>query len=286
MLPRLESLKVDGLRLAYREFVPAVLLSAAEALVSTDGAALPLAAAGLPRGSVLFIHGWGGAQDANDVRLARQLATDGFHCLTFDLAGHGRSEGRVEDFTVGQFLAQAVAAYDRLVAGISRIASRRVAASNVATASLGIPTYVCGSSFGAYLALLLSAQRPVAGLGLRVPANYPDEILNGPPLATYIASNSPREWRSQARGPAENRALAALAAFSGPVQLLAAGRDETIPCQTTENFISAARPGALEYHLLAEATHTLYAIPAMRREAYRLVRDWLLAQTGHPVVRA
>jgi uncharacterized protein len=262
LLPRLESLKVDGLRLAYREFVPAVPPSVAEALAPANGAALRLAAAGSPRGSVLFIHGWGGAQEANDVRLARQLAADGFHCLTFDLGGHGRSEGRVEEFTVGQFLAQAVAAYDRLVAG----------------AAINTPLYVCGSSFGAYLALLLSTHCRVAGLGLRVPANYPDEILNGPPVASYIASGASRDWRSQPCGPAENRALAALAAFAGPVQLLAAGRDETIPCQTTENFISAARPGALQYHLLVEATHTLYATPAMRREAYRLVREWLLAQ--------
>ena len=244
LLPALDNLEVEGLRLACRAFEPA----------------------GEARGAVLFIHGWGGAQDANDVRLARQLVADGFRCLTFDLAGHGRSEGRAEDFTVAQFLAQALAAYDQLAAST--------------------PAYVCGSSFGAYLALLLSTRRPVAGLSLRVPANYPDDIFAGPPVAAYIASHSPREWRSQARGPAENRALAALAAFSGPVQLLAAGRDETIPCQTTENFISAARPGALEYHLLAEATHTLYAIPAMRREAYRLVRHWLLAQTGHSVVRA
>ena len=256
MLPRLETIDVDGTPLAYRVFKPADQV----------------------RGAVLFIHGWGGAQDANDVRLARQLATDGFHCLTFDLAGHGRSEGRVEDFTVGQFLAQAVASYDRLAAGISRTAPREAAATNAAAASLGTPTYVCGSSFGAYLALLLSAQRPVAGLSLRVPANYPDEILNGPPVASYIASSSPREWRSTPRAVTDNRALAALAAFPGPVQLLAAGRDETIPCQTTENFISAARPGALQYHLLADATHTLYATPAMRREAYRLVREWLLAQ--------
>lgn len=268
LLPRLESLQVDGVRLAYRDFPPAVgpAVPRTAALALATDAALSGAAESSPRGSVLFIHGWGGAQDANDVRLARQLVADGFHCLTFDLAGHGRSEGRVEDFTVGQFLVQVVAAYDRLAAGT--------------------PPYVCGSSFGAYLALLLSAQRPVAGLGLRVPANYPDEILNGPPVATYIASGSPREWRSQPCGPAENRALAALASFAGPVQLLAAGRDETIPCQTTENFISAARPGALQYHLLAEATHTLYAIPAMRREAYRLVREWLLAQTGHAVARA
>ncbi len=244
LLPRLGTIDFDGTPLACRAFEPV----------------------GQVRGAVLFIHGWGGAQDANDVRLARQLVADGFRCLTFDLAGHGRSEGRVEDFTVAQFLAQALAAYDRL--------------------DVSTPPYVCGSSFGAYLALLLSTQRPVAGLGLRVPANYPDEILNGPPVATYIASGSPKAWRSTPRGPAGSRALAALAAFSGPVQLLAAGRDETIPCQTTENFISAARPGALQYHSLAEATHTLYAIPAMRREAYRLVREWLLAQTSHRVARA
>ncbi len=266
LLPGLDNLEVEGLRLACRAFEPA----------------------GAPRGAVLFIHGWGGAQDANDVRLARQLVADGFACLTFDLAGHGRSEGRAEDFTVAQFLAQTVAAYDLLVAetntaGVANAHSE--AAPDANTAAAGTPPYVCGSSFGAYLALLLSTQRPVAGLSLRVPANYPDDIFAGPAVAAYIASQSPREWRSQARGPAENRALAALAAFPGPVQLLAAGRDETIPCQTTENFISAARPGALQYHLLAEATHTLYAIPAMRREAYRLVRDWLLAQTGRSVAR-
>lgn len=268
LLPRLESLQVDGVSLAYRNFPPALgpAVPRAVALALATSAGLPSAAEASPRGSVLFIHGWGGAQDANDVRLARQLVADGFHCLTFDLAGHGRSEGRVEDFTVAQFLAQALAAYDRLDAGT--------------------PPYVCGSSFGAFLSLLLSTERPVAGLGLRVPANYPDEILNGPPVASYIASGTSREWRSQPCGPAENRALAALAAFAGPVQLLAAGRDETIPCQTTENFISAARPGALQYHSLAEATHTLYATPAMRREAYRLVREWLLAQTSHRVARA
>ena len=280
LLPRLENVEVAGVNLAYRLFTPSGAVGAGSA------ESAPSARRTAPRGTVLFIHGWGGAQDANDVRLARQLAADGFVCLTFDLAGHGRSGGRVEDFTVAQFLAQAVAAYDLLVATDVADTCAAGEAGGRSSAGPSTPPYVCGSSFGAYLALLLSAERPVAGLGLRVPANYPDSIFNGPPVAAYIASAAPREWRSQPCGPAENRALAALAAFAGPVQLLAAGRDETIPCQTTENFISAARPGALQYHLLAEATHTLYATPAMRREACRLVREWLLAQTGHAMARA
>ena len=210
------------------------------------------------RGAVLFIHGWGGAQDANDVRLARTLAQDGFACLTFDLAGHGRSAGNAAACTVADFLAQVRAACD----------------------ALGEPLpFVCGSSFGAYLALLLAAERPLRGISLRVPANYPDALLDGPPVAAYIAGGEARAFRERPLRPVENRALAALASFPGPVQLIAAGRDETIPCQTTENFISAARPGALQYHLLPEATHTVYAIPAMRREAYRLVRQWLLEAT-------
>ena len=97
LLPRLDRIEVAGVKLAYRLFGPQAV----------------------PRGAVLFIHGWGGAQDANDVRLARQLAAEGFVCLTFDLAGHGRSEGRVEDFTVAQFLEQAATVYDRLVASMA-----------------------------------------------------------------------------------------------------------------------------------------------------------------------
>lgn len=247
MLPRLDNLDVAGTRISYRRFPP----------VDRSRA---------PRGAVLFIHGWGGAQDANDVRLARMLAGDGFHCLTFDLAGHGRSEGDAARFTIAGFLMQVRAACDVLSDGPRHVPD-------------SAPPFVCGSSFGAYLALLLAAERPLRGVSLRVPANYPDAILDGPPVAAYIAGGEARGFREQPLAPAENRALAALAAFHGPVQLIAAGRDETIPCRTTENFISAARPGALQYHLLAEATHTVYAIPAMRREAYRLVRQWLLEAT-------
>lgn len=256
MPPRLEHLDSAGMRLAYRRFAPVQVTGGGDAV---DCPKTPLPTGHRPRGAVLFIHGWGGAQDANDVRLARALARDGFHCLTFDLAGHGRSGGDAAAFTINDFLHQVRLACD----------------------ALGDPLpFVCGSSFGAYLALLLAAERSLRGLSLRVPANYPDALFDGPPVAAYIAGGEARAFREQPLSPAENRALAALAAFPGPVQLLAAGRDETIPCRTTENFISATCPTALQYHLLDEATHTLYAIPAMRREAYRLVRQWLLEMTA------
>jgi hypothetical protein len=241
MMPPVKYLECDGRRVALRLFRPPERITP-------------------PRARVLFVHGWTGAQDANDVRLARVLARDGFLCLSFDLGGHGLSDGQLHDFTLEDFLAQTRAAYDWLADADDS----------------GCPIAVCGCSLGGYLSILLSRERPVSALSLRVPANYPDGIFAAPPVGQYIESGASRAWRSAPRSPAENRALAALRDFRGPVQLIAAGRDESIPLQTIRNFVAAAEPARLDYHLLEEATHTLYEIPAMGKLSFRLLRNWLL----------
>jgi len=242
MMPALEYLECDGQRIALRLFRPAQ-------------------ARATPRACVLFVHGWTGAQDANDVRLAQVLAREGFLCMSFDLGGHGESSGGLFDFTLEAFFAQTRAAFDRLANADAR----------------GSPIIVCGCSLGAYLSILLTQERPVAALSLRVPANYPDEIFCAPPVGRYIESGASRAWRSIERAADANRALAALRDFTGPVQLIAAGRDESIPLQTIRNFVAAAGAARLDYHLLDEATHTLYEIPAMGKLSFQLLRNWLLA---------
>ena len=241
MMPALEYLECDGQRIALRLFRPAH-------------------ARATPRACVLFVHGWTGAQDANDVRLARVLAREGFLCLSFDLGGHGESSGGLFDFTLEAFFAQTCAAFDCLQ-----------------RAGNGGPVVVCGCSLGGYLSILLTRERPVAALSLRVPANYPDEIFSAPPVGRYIESGASRAWRSIGRTADANRALAALRDFTGPVQLIAAGRDESIPLQTIRNFVAAAGEERLDYHLLDEATHTLYEIPAMGKLSFQLLRNWLRA---------
>jgi pimeloyl-ACP methyl ester carboxylesterase len=212
------------------------------------------------RPTVLFFHGWQGAQDANDVLLAAALAGDGFACMTFDLAGHGHSGGAAGQFTLADYLDQALSAHDFLLS--SGLAG---------TGDLCL----CGASLGSYLAARLSALRPVRAMSLRVPANYPDEIVDAELLGRYVQGPAPRIWREQPRAPADNRALAALRSFGGPLQIIAAGRDETIPWQTVKNFIAAAADTTLDLHVLPEATHVLYENEAMRAESFRLVRGWL-----------
>src|SRR5438128_3879132 len=103
---------------------------------------------------ILFLHGWAGSQD-NDLRRAQDIAALGCICLTFDLRGHGGTETLRQTITPEKNLEDALAAYDLLVA--------QPAVDKSAVA-------VVGSSYGAYLATILSILRPVKWLSLRAPS--------------------------------------------------------------------------------------------------------------------
>jgi pimeloyl-ACP methyl ester carboxylesterase len=66
--------------------------------------------------------------------LAGWCAQQGYACTRFDYSGHGRSEGRFEDGTIGAWLDEGLAVFDRLTAG---------------------PQILVGSSTGGYVALLM-----------------------------------------------------------------------------------------------------------------------------------
>src|SRR5215469_16998058 len=100
-------------------------------------------AAGAP--GVLFLHGWGGSQEQYRGR-ARAVAALGWVCLVVDLRGHVRSEWRREVVSREDHLCDCLAAYDRLVA-----------APGVDPSAVG----VVGSSYGGYLAAILTSWRPV-----------------------------------------------------------------------------------------------------------------------------
>ena len=106
---------------------------------------------------VLFLHGSGGSQEQYLAR-AREIAALGCVCLTVDLRGHAGTEEQKETVTREDNLRDAIAAYDTL-------ASHR-AVDKEAIA-------VVGSSYGGYLAAILSSLRRVRWLALRVPAHVP-----------------------------------------------------------------------------------------------------------------
>ena len=193
---------------------------------------------------VLFVQGWGSSQEQYLAR-AREIAALGCVCLTFEPRGVARTDPRHDTVTREDNLRDVLAAYDVLAGQ-----------ETVDASAIG----VVGSSYGGYLAAILSSLRPVRWLALRVPALYkdgdwalPKQRLDKDELATYR------------RGPvsaAENRALGACAAFRGDVLIVQSEHDDTIPPPVIANYRAAfERAHSLTYRVIEGADHALSKEP-------------------------
>lgn len=189
---------------------------------------------------VLFIHGWGGSQQFDLLR-AKGIAGLGCVCLTFDLRGHADTQAQQLKVSREDNLQDVMAAYDRLLAHPS------IDTSAVA---------VVGSSYGGYLAAILTALRPVRWLALHVPALYRDDEwmlpkrqLNRDALIAYRLSHV---------SPDQNRALAACRRFKGDVLIVEAEHDNFIPHATIMNYRTAfEETHSLTHRVVDDADHGL-----------------------------
>ncbi len=189
---------------------------------------------------ILFVHGWGGSQQ-RDLARARQITGLGCVCMTFDLRGHEKTESQRLTVTREQNLADLLAAYDRLASHPS------VDPGAIA---------VIGSSYGGYLATLLTRHRPVKWLALRVPALYWDDEWDAPKQA--LDRQRLNAYRLRDLGPADNRALAACAEFAGDVLLVESEQDDYVPHSTLMSYRSAfVGAHSMTHRLVDGADHAL-----------------------------
>lgn len=212
---------------------------------------------------VLFVHGWGGSQ-AQYLARARDVAALGCICLTFDLRGHANTRLQFETVSRAHNLADVLAAYDTLV--------RRAHVDPAAVA-------VVGSSYGGYLAAILTTMRPVKWLALRSPALYIDAGWDAPKLQLHKDQDLPRYRGSLVRA-ADNRALSACQAFEGDMLLVESELDAIVPRTVLTSFREAAtRTRSLTYRCLTGADHGLSA--ESDQLAYgKVLVDWLKEMTG------
>ena len=212
---------------------------------------------------VMLVHGWDGSQQQYLAR-AHAIAALGCICLTFDLRGHARDREHRDTVTREDNLNDMLAAYDLLV-GHPAVDSQAVA--------------VVGSSYGGYLATVLSALRPVRWMALRAPALYKDEDwlvskqhLDRQELARYRAQKLPAD---------ANRALAASAVFEGDVLLVESELDHIVPHPVIENYRAAfLRTRSMTYRVIAEADHAL-AKPEWSEAYTHILVNWMKEMLGH-----
>lgn len=209
--------------------------------------------------AILLIHGWTSGQD----RLygqAEELAKLGYICMTFDLRGHGESEGDIKVQTRQDFLDDVLAAYDLLAK------DDLVTADNITA---------IGSSFGSYLGDLLSSHRNINKLIMRVPANYPD----GDPSETiykYADTYELMEWRKQPKNYDEVESLKYLHDFRGNILIVESGEDEVVPHQTIQNYLDAVNDKSKLRHIVMEgAPHSITDFPELKKEFNKIVINWL-----------
>ena len=207
---------------------------------------------------VLFVHGWGGSQ-AQYLTRARGIAALGCLCLTFDLSGHAATQRQFATVSREINLRDVMAAYDLL--------ARHPAVDPAAIA-------LVGSSYGGYLASILTSLRPVRWLALRVPALYQDTGWQVPKLQLH-KDDSLRNYRRSHIDPAGNRALQACAAFKGDVLLVESEFDDLIPHPVIAAYVeTCAKAHSLTYRVMKGADHGLTDERSQR--AYtELLMGWL-----------
>lgn len=216
-----------------------------------------------PVPGLLFVHGWGGDQD-EDLGHAEDLARLGCICFTFDLRGHAGSDASPDEVTREDGLNDVQVAYDYL-------ASQPL----IDPSAIG----VIGTSYGGYLSALLTQERPVRWLALRVPALYPDKDWDVP--KAKLDKDEVSAYRRQLRSPDEDRALAACAAFEGDVLIVESEKDDRIPTEVILSYQAAfKRASSFTHRVIPGASH------AMRDPAHQRVYATILINWIEEMVRA
>src|SRR5262245_27865812 len=227
-----------------------------------------------PGPGVVLIHGWESGRDRT-LPMAQFLHAAGFHCLTFDVRGHGANEAESLPISGGEFGRDALAAFETLLARDE--------------VTVGA---VSGHSMGAIGAILAAAADPrvaavVATSGPADPYRLTRQTfrLANLPLPDLIAY--PLAWlttrvylRPRGHRVAEVSSIRAIAAYQGPVLLVHGDEDAVVPLRHFERLrkaVQRARAGnpdaaPVEDLVIAGGQHSwLYEFEAYRRTVARFL---------------
>lgn len=203
--------------------------------------------------TILAIHGWMSQMAHYPERVASEIEM-GYMAVLFDMRGHGQTGGELGKRTLHDHLDDCLAAYDYMMS------LDNVDPNNIS---------VFGSSYGGYMASLLSAKRKVHHLVLNVPALYPDAIFDLPKLQR---SKQTTEYRKRVLQPPDNIALQAIHDFDGDLLLIEAEKDEQIHPQVMKNFRTAAKEG-YDYALIEGADHSMKN-PGANEAIIKVMAEW------------
>jgi alpha-beta hydrolase superfamily lysophospholipase len=246
--------------------------------VESDGLHLPAwfipARDGRPGPGVVLVHGWESARDRT-LPMAVFLHAAGFHCLTFDVRGHGANPPETLPVSGGEFGDDAAAAFGALM-GRPEV-------------TVGA---ISGHSMGAIGAILAAAADPrVAGLVATSGPADPTRLTRQTfrlahlpipdPIAYPLAWLTARVYlRPRGHRVPDVSASASIARYAGPILLVHGDQDTVVPVGHLGRLAEAARKaresdqGAapVETMIVPGGQHSwLYEVPDYRRAVARML---------------
>lgn len=188
---------------------------------------------------VIFFHGMTSSEKGY-IPIAERLADSGIVGMTLSIRGHGESEGDFNELTVTDAIEDGLNAYD-FFAKYTFLDTTRIG--------------LCGTSVGAAISSIVSEQRVVKSLVLRVPATYTDGMM-GMTYAEIMSHEG--DIFSKVSNIADTSAVRAIKNFDGSVLIITSEKDIVIPVNIPAEFFSRAEKAKRKERIeILGATHNL-----------------------------
>lgn len=254
--------------------------------VASNGLSLPAwfipARGGLPGPGVVLVHGWESARDRT-LPMAVFLHAAGFHCLTFDVRGHGANPPETLPLSAGEFGLDAAAAFGVLMA------RPEVTVGAISGHSMGAIGAILAGAADPRVAAIVATSSPSDPYRLTRQTFRLAHLPIPDPIAYPLAWLTARVYvRPRGHDITSTSASAAFARYRGPI-LLAHGEDDAVmPASHLGRLERAAltaragdpTAGAVETLRIAGGQHSwLYEDPSYRR----VVARFLAAACGGPL---
>lgn len=213
---------------------------------------------GVKQPAILVIHGWTSSMSRYPERL-KPAIDKGYLCVMFDMRGHGETGGDLSLYSRKDHFDDCLAAYYYMVS------LPDIDQGNIS---------VFGSSYGGYMAVLLSEKRKVHNLILKAPAQYPDEGWEEPKLSQE--KDQVGGYRLEHHTPEENMALKAIERYKGKLLFMECEKDEQVPKQVMDDYREFITT-PYDYELLEGSDHAC-KLPGMNEKFIEQMGKWFIKQ--------
>jgi alpha-beta hydrolase superfamily lysophospholipase len=247
-------------------------------VVESDGLALPAwfipARDGAPGPAVVLVHGWESARDRT-LPMALFLHAAGFHCLTFDVRGHGANPADALPLSAGEFGTDALAGFR------TALARPEVTVAAISGHSMGAIGAILAGAADPRVAAIVATSAPADPYRLTRQTFHLARLPIPDPIAYPLAWLTTRVYlRPRGHEVSGVSASAAIARYEGPVLLAHGSEDSVVPRSHMDRLARAVRaarsgrPDAAEVETLVVegGQHSwLYEDPGYRRVVARFL---------------